>query len=229
MGLVQRALRGCLARWGMPQRLKADNGSPWGSPGELPPPLALWLVGLGVEVVWSPPRRPQANGVVERSHQTAQRWADPAGCRSVEELQERLRREDRVQREEYPHLAGLSRMEAYPGLAHSGRAYAPERESEVWSWRRVTEHLSHYELTRRVDCSGKFGLYQGKEYVGVRLRGRTVVVQFDAGKEQWLITDQRGAELCRRPLTQLSEAALRDLPTTPPQPEARFKARTASA
>ena len=39
--------------------------------------LALWLIGLGIEVIWNPPRCPQANGVVERSQGTGKRWAEP--------------------------------------------------------------------------------------------------------------------------------------------------------
>jgi hypothetical protein len=225
VGLVQAQLRACFECWGMPARLKVDNGSPWGSWSDLPTFLALWLIGLGIEMHWNPPRRPQSNGVVERSHGTAQRWADLASCRSVEELQQRLDREDIVQREEYPYLAGQSRLQAYPELAHSGRPYESERESEVWSWQRVMEHLGGYVMTRQVDASGKFGLYQGKEYVGTKLKGRTVLLQFDADKEQWLISDDKGAELCRRPLTQFDSAALRDLPATVPLPSERFKAK----
>jgi hypothetical protein len=204
--------------------MKVDNGSPWGSWSDLPPPLALWLIGLGVEVHWNPARRPQCNGVVEHSHDTAQRWADPGSCGSAEELQSRLDREDLVQREEYPHLAGMSRLQAHPGLAHSGRGYQSDREGELWSWSRVAAHLGEYAVTRKVDSSGKFGLYQGKGYAGARLKGREVLVQFDPDRSEWLITDLNGAELCRRPLTQFDSQTLRNLPTTPPQPGDRFKA-----
>src|SRR5207244_2987294 len=66
-GAVQADLRRALARWGLPASIRVDNGLPWGSDDGLPPELACWLIGLGVEVVWNPPYRPQANGVVERS------------------------------------------------------------------------------------------------------------------------------------------------------------------
>jgi hypothetical protein len=39
---------------------------PWGSSGDLPTDLACWLTGLGVGLLTNPPRRPQANGVIER-------------------------------------------------------------------------------------------------------------------------------------------------------------------
>jgi transposase InsO family protein len=68
LALVRRSLRRAWERWGLPRVVQVDNGSPWGSWSDLPPPLALWLIGLGLELAWIPPRRPQRNGVVERSH-----------------------------------------------------------------------------------------------------------------------------------------------------------------
>jgi len=210
-GHVQRVLRGLFARWGLPGALRVDNGSPWGSWSDLPPPLALWLVGLGREVLWNPPRRPQRNGVVERSQGVAQAWAEPGRCQAVAELQARLDEEDRVQREEYPHELGRPRLAVYPGLAHSGRRYSRAWEGRHWSWARVLEHLGGYVVPRRVDRSGKLGLYGGKLYVGtVHARAR-VAVQFDAAAAQWVVSGPGGAEVCRRPLDQLSPAMLRDL------------------
>jgi len=171
LGQVQQQLRAGFRRWGLPEALRVDNGSPWGSWSDLPPPLALWLVGLGLRLLWNPPRRPQANGVVERSHGVAQAWAEPRRCGDVAELQRRVDEEDRVQRELYPHEAGRPRSAVYPGLAHSGRAYSAAWEHRHWSWQRVAEHLASYALPRRVDRSGKVGLYGGKLYVGACTAG----------------------------------------------------------
>jgi hypothetical protein len=43
-------LRRAFADWGRPERFRVDNGVPWGSWGDLPTDLALWLIGLGVGV-----------------------------------------------------------------------------------------------------------------------------------------------------------------------------------
>ena len=115
---VQRELRAAFGRWGCPQQLRVDNGKPWGSWSDLPPALALWLIGLGIELVWNPPRQPQYNGVVERSQGTAKRWAEPERCATVAELQERLRADDALQREHYPFQGGRSRWER-PGRSSS--------------------------------------------------------------------------------------------------------------
>ena len=83
---TQAQLRLAFGRWGRPERIRVDNGAPWGSSGDLPTDLALWLIGLGIEMIWNTPRRPQENGVVERSQGTAKRWAEPRACATAEEL-----------------------------------------------------------------------------------------------------------------------------------------------
>jgi hypothetical protein len=212
--MVQAELRRSFGRWGRPAAAQFDNGNPWGSWGDLPTPLALWLIGLGLDVIWIPPRTPQDNGVVERSQGVARNWAEPDRCRDLEELQQRLDDADRVQRECYPHAGWGSRMEAYPGLAHSGRPYSAAWERAHWSWGAVLVHLAGVQVSRRVDCSGKIGLYHDKLYVGTVNRGKEVVVQFDAGAAEWVISDRGGVELCRRPLAQFDAASLCRLPTT---------------
>lgn len=112
---IQDHLRAVFSIWGLPERLRTDNGFPWGSTGDFPPEMALWLIGLGIEMIWIPPACPQQNGVVERAQGTGQNWAEPGACRSAGELQKRCDTMDRRQRERYPYRSGHSRMEVYPG------------------------------------------------------------------------------------------------------------------
>ena len=212
--MVQAELRWCFKQWGRLMSLRVDNGNPWGSWGDLTTPLALWLVGLGVDVIWNPPRRPQDNGVVERSQGVAWNWAEPDRCSDAAELQRRLDEEDSVQRQSYPCGSFSSRLEAYPGLARSGRRYSPRWEQQSWSWHKVLTYLARHVVPRHVDRCGKIGLYHDKVYVGLVNQGRDVTVQFDAGTAEWVISDPRGVELCRRPLKQIEERKLRNLPIT---------------
>jgi hypothetical protein len=198
-------MREAFARWGLPRRIRVDNGTPWGSKGDLPTDLALWLVGLGVEMIWNPPRRPQDNGVVERSQGTGKRWAEPATCRDAAELQRRLDELDRVQREEYPAIAGLTRAAAYPGLAHSGRAYDPAEEPSRWDGARVRAHLAGYVAVRRVDCRGMASLYNRNRYVNAALAGRTVYVTLDPLEDAWVFAGRDGTCYGRRPAEELSD------------------------
>jgi transposase InsO family protein len=70
--VVREHLRAVFRRYGMPLRINADNGPPWGSParsGQLTA-LAIWLMRLGIRISYSRPRHPQTNGKDERFHRT---------------------------------------------------------------------------------------------------------------------------------------------------------------
>ena len=181
-----------------------DNGAPWGATGGLPTPLALWLIGLGVGVTWNDPRRPQQNGVVERSQGTAKRWAEPHTCVSPAELQARLGRLDEVQRGAYPAAGGVSRMQAHPGLAHSGRPYAPAAEAAAWDLGRVLAHLAEVVVERRVGADGKVSLYDRPRYVGQRAAGQLVYVTVDPESAEWVVAGADGRAVRRLRADELS-------------------------
>lgn len=172
--------------------MRVDNGAPWGSTGDLPTDLALWLIGLGVAVIRNPPRRPQANGVVERSQGTGKRWAEPGTCQDVGELERRLAEQDEIQREGYPSIGGKSRMEAFPTLRHSGRTYTAEGEAARWTLTAVLGHLSGYVVVRRADVSGTVSLYNKNRYVGKALAGRDIFITLDSLTSEWVYANAGG-------------------------------------
>jgi hypothetical protein len=169
-----------------------DNGAPWGSTGELPTDLALWLIGLGVAVIRNPPRRPQANGVVERSQGTGKRWADAGTCHDVAELERRLADQDEIQRAEYPSIEGKSRMEAFPGLRHSERSYTTESEAAVWTLSAVLAHLAEHVVVRRADGSGTVSLYNKNRYVSKAVAGRDIFISLDPLTGEWVYANASG-------------------------------------
>jgi transposase InsO family protein len=211
---VRAELRRAFGRWGRPERFRVDNGAPWGSRGDLPTDLALWLIGLGVEMDWNPPRRPQDNGVVERSQGTAKRWAEPGACDTAAELRRRLGEMDDIQRRDYPSVGGRSRLEAYPDLAHSGRAYTPAWERSHWSLAAVGAHLAGYVVPRRVDSSGMVSVYGRNHYVGKIHNGKTVYVMFDPEACEWIFADERGRQWRTRPAEEISRGAILGLRVT---------------
>jgi hypothetical protein len=211
---VREQLRLAFARWGLPGRLRVDNGAPWGSTGELPTELALWAIGLGVDVHCNHPRRPQENGVVERSQGTSDRWCEPWDCATPGELGARLDRMDRLQRESYPYRRGRSRLEVFPGLVHSGRPYDPAREAQLWDWSRVAAHLSACVVARRVDRSGMVSLYNRSRYVGKIHEGKHIYVMYDPGLKEWVFADRDGRQLRRQPAEELSRERVLGLDVT---------------
>jgi len=208
---VQAELRRVFARWGRPATIRVDNGGPWGSAGDWPPDLALWLIGLGIAMHWNDPRAPMQNGVVERSQGTGQRWAEPGQCGSVAELQKRLRTMDAIQRDSYPSVAGRSRAAAFPGLRHSGRPYSGAWERRHWHHRRVLRHLAGYAVPRRVDENGNVSLYHRPHYVGSAHRSKRVYVMVDPVRVQWVFTDVEGRQLRVQPADELHAKRIRTL------------------
>jgi hypothetical protein len=214
---VQAALRRAFRRWGLPGRLRVDNGAPWGATGGLPTALALRLLGLGVGVAWNRPRRPQQNGVVERSQGTARAWAEPHACDTPEQPQARLDEADRWQRERYPAAGGRRRLEAHPGLAHSGRRYGPRWEQRHWDLGAALGWLGRCVVRRRVGGDGKVSVYDRPRSVGVAHRGREVCVTLDADRREWVVRSAAGAELRRCPAEELDRDAIRGLRVARPR------------
>ncbi len=60
---VQTQLTSILPRYGLPRRILADNGSPWGADGDHPfTPLTVWLLQLGVDNSHGRPHSPADPG-----------------------------------------------------------------------------------------------------------------------------------------------------------------------
>jgi hypothetical protein len=202
---VQGYFRQVFTRWGRPAKLRLDNGLPWGNWNDLPTALALWLVGLGIDLIFNPPRQPQYNGVVEKSQDTGQRWCEPHACHSVAELQQRVDDMDRLQRQEYPSLQGRSRLHVFPELAQTSRPYTAAWERRAWDLRRAQEYLAGFVAVRQANKQGQVSLYARRVSVGVQQRGKPVVVQYDPEGGAWLLADTEGrvlrevaaAEICR--------------------------------
>lgn len=211
---VRKVLRALFSRWGRPKTFRVDNGHPWGSAGDFPTELALWLIGLGVEMIWIPPRQPQKTGVVERCQGVGKNWTEPRTCDGPQQLQQRLNHMDHVQREKYPHLERKSRMQAYPQLAWSRRAYDRAWEAKHWSMKKVLDHLSGYLVTRRVDNGGTISIYNRNYYVGQHHKRKEIYVYLDPLQITWVASDPGGEQLRVYPAEQISKERIMRLDVT---------------
>ena len=201
---IQRRLRKTFTQWGLPERAQFDNGYPWGSSGHFPPALPLWVIGLGVNVVWSWPACPQENGVVERSQGTGKRWGEPHRCGSVAELQERLDEFDRLQREAYPYHKS-TRSAVFPKLTHSGRPYVASAEQHKWQLSRVLQALSERVAVARVDRYGGVSLYHYSRFIGKPYAGQQVFITLDPTGPTWVFSSKQGEQWRTYPATELTK------------------------
>ena len=227
---VQAVLRRWFTAWGLPGQVRLDNGQPWGGWSDIPPALALWLLGFGLGLHWNRPRHKQGNAVIERGHGVCQRWVEPHTCQTPQELQARLDYFTTLQRERYPAIQGQSRLAAYPLLAAGGRPYDPTQEPAVWDEHRVWAVLGQRVWVRRVDKVGRISLLNRSVAVGKpwARQAVTVTVHLVDDCPHWHIRDAQGALLRQHPAPELARERLLALDVShrrPPRPRHPAKPR----
>jgi transposase InsO family protein len=117
---VQACLSDAFGRYGLPERINADNGSPCGTAGQLSgvTRLALWLIRLGVTLSYSRPHHPQTNGKDERFHRTLK--AEVLAHRHFRDLLEVQHHFDR-----WRHVYNCQRPHEALHMATPATRYAP--------------------------------------------------------------------------------------------------------
>jgi hypothetical protein len=196
--------RRVFARWGLPDRVRVDNGYPWGTPRDLPPELALWLIGLGVGVIWNPAGQPTCNPKVERCNGLTQQWGELHRRADGDEAAAGLAEVARIQRAEYPAIRGRTRLEVFPGLSTPRRAYRRPREAALWDLSRVAAVLARGCGRRRVDCNGRISIYGHGRSVGRARAHQDVGLRFEASSRCWMVSDRAGELIKRIPASELT-------------------------
>ena len=129
----------------------------------------------------------------------------------AQEVEDRLDEMDRLQREEYPSLHGQTRLAVFPELQHSGRAYSVAWEERSWDLRRAQEYLAGCVAVRQANQQGQVSIYARRYAVGARHRGETIVVQYDADEQVWLLSDVDGKVLRTADAPEISRERIRAL------------------
>jgi transposase InsO family protein len=163
---VQDTLSDTFRRYGLPDRMAVDNGSPWGCDAEhLYTALTVWLIRLGVSVSHSRPYHPQTLGKDERFHGTLKR-----------ELLNRRQWQDRSDlqksldpwREEYNWIRPHEAL----GLAVPGSRYKPS----LRSFPEKLEPLQYPNAlyVRKVQQAGAFSLHGRTLWVSKAFSGHPI-------------------------------------------------------
>ena len=119
LAVLQRVLRRCFRRNGVPRVLRVDNGKPFGGEGPRGlTGLSVWWTRLGIRVEFIRPGCPQENGAHEQTHGVLQdETARPPAANLVAQAQ-RFRRFQKVYNEVRPHEGR--------GLRPPGQSYRPQ-------------------------------------------------------------------------------------------------------
>ena len=173
---VQATLQRAFERYGLPERINADNGPPWGCATESGAltGLGVWLIRLGVRLSHSRPAHPQTNGKDERFHRTLDaevllRWR----LRDLDDAQHHFNRWRHIYNFERPHEA--------IGMATPATRYSPSPRS-------MPDKLPELEygpqdIVRRVCQGGRISLYGRDLRVGKALIGQRVALRPQADRD----------------------------------------------
>jgi len=100
----RRAFEVLFAKYGLPQVIRADNGSPFGAVGALGlTRLSVWWVKLGIKVEFIAPGHPEQNGAHEQLHRVYQEETLQPAARSLRAHRVRTERWRRHYNEQRPH------------------------------------------------------------------------------------------------------------------------------
>lgn len=194
---VQHHLQSALEIWGMPQAMRFDNGTPWGTASPTPSAMALWLAGLGIALEFGRPRVSTDNAVVERAHGVLNSWVCPEMCTDFDRLCDRLQRFTRLQREQYPVGAHPSRLDAHPELTTVQRPYDRAINEADWDATLMYHYLARFRFQRKVEINGRVTVLGGEYSVGRDYKRQTVALQFDEDTAEWVVYDDTGTVLKR--------------------------------
>jgi transposase InsO family protein len=174
---VQGHLTAAFRRFGLPQAVLWDNGSPWGSTGGEYTALDVWLLRLGIHPCHGRPFHPQTQGKEERFHRTLKAEVlQRGGWRDHAHVQDAFDGWRPVYNGQRPHEAlGL---ETPSSRYRSSQRSLPEQLPTV--------EYDHGVAVRRVDINGwisygsrlwKVGRAFVKQDVGIRPGHRDGVME----------------------------------------------------
>ena len=174
---VKERLTGIFRRYGLPQRILVDNGSPWGADWEHPyTPLTVWLLRLGLGVTHARPCHPQTLGKDERFHRTLKAEV-LTYCQGLElpQCQPRFNAWRLVYNLERPHEA--------LGLAVPASRYRVSPRSFPETLPPIV--YGPDDQVRRVQADGSISYRQQELRVGKAFRGELVALRPTSSDGVW--------------------------------------------
>ncbi len=160
----QLVLRWAFAQYGLPKTITLDHDSAFfdnTSASPYPSHLHLWLVGLGVQVVFIVKKPPLQHAQIERTHQTLTAQAITGQTwNSQSDLWRGLNRRRDFLNTVYPSRSLLYQapLEAFPQASYSGRPYRPEWEAELLDLSHIYTFLARGTWFRETNLHGEFWL-----------------------------------------------------------------------
>jgi putative transposase len=169
----------CFSKYGLPQVIRSDNGSPFAS---LQSPfgltqLSVWLVKLGIILERIDPGHPEQNGRHERMHRTLKEEACQKPATNLFTQQDRFETFKTIYNTVRPHEA--INQETPASRYHKSDRSFPATLGDC--------EYPHHTLTRRVDSSGRISLY-GNRLIRISKVFAGELLGFKDYNNSWLVS-----------------------------------------
>lgn len=178
-------------QWGCPQKLRVDNGEPFGSPQtSTTSELAFCLLAFGIRVKTNRPAVPQDNSKVERLQGTSKRWSEVLQAQTLDEAQLKLDQAILIQREQYPvsRFRGKTRLQMFPELNEKVKTWTPDE----FEPQRVYDFLATKQYVRKVSAAGQVTHFGHKHTVGAQSKNQSVCLKLNPFMLQWEVYAANG-------------------------------------
>jgi len=175
LGPAQAHFELAFREFGMPERIRTDNGPPFASTclGGLTE-LSVWWIKLGIVPERIEPGKPEQNGRHERMHRTLKDEVTKPPCATLAEQQRAFDRFRHEYNDLRPHEALAQKPPAKlyvtSGRTYSGRLREPEYGDDV--------------IVRRTDARGRLDR-RGKKLSLTPLLGREAIGLREVGDGRW--------------------------------------------
>jgi hypothetical protein len=185
----QYVLRLSFQEFGLPLSIQADHGSNRAanrfyenrSKSPFPTDLHLWLLGLGVNLVWANAYRPTEQGTVERSHQTTHmqnKRTKP--FKNLTDFQNHVNQRRKQLNEYIPcDTFGKPPLVGFPESVHSKRFYNPLMEEIGFDINRIDAYLKDKKWFRKVSSNKTISLGGHVYYLPKCKINLELSIQFD--------------------------------------------------
>lgn len=163
------AMRFGFEEFGLPKVIQVDKDTAFRDSkptSAFPSQIHLFLIGLGIDLIFINVSPPQKQAIVERSHQTmSAQVLKGKSYSNWHELYINTVKRKRVMNELYPSrtLKKQAPLKAQPKAKHSGRPYSVEREKDLLKIERIEAYLAKCTWYRKTAKSRTLSLH-GKVY-----------------------------------------------------------------
>lgn len=210
----QHALRVAFCEFGMPNTIQTDHASVfYENKGKSPFPTRfhLWLISLGIPLIFSRKNTPTDQAIVERAHQTiSNQVIKGSSFNSVLSLHAYCDKRRKLLNETLPcsTIGGIAPLKAFPAAKNSGRFYHPQTERNMIDLNLVFQFLAKGKWYRKAGKTKTIHLGGQWYYVKQAKTYSLLHIEFNADEKLLVFRDVNEQLVDKQPIKGISPEIL---------------------